>query len=169
MPSITCAADDRIGADVIDIFDVPSHKKHDRGYNDKHRHSLPNLKPQSQFNGYSSQGVNFEKQFTSPRLRNSDDASDSRFYTMNKKPRGLAFWLSKLLDICNLLIHVYYYRKKNNVILGIAIIINNYEFYKEMIAITNSGPQTLRVIQKGLRRDGSIEDTGTNNYIISCV
>ncbi|XP_034332982.2 caspase-3 isoform X2 [Magallana gigas] len=129
LPSITCAADDRLGADVIDTFDVPSHKKHDRGHNDKHRHSLPYLKPQSQFNGYSSQGVNFEKQFTSPRLRNSDDASDSRFYTMNKKPRG------------------------------IAIIINNYEFYKEMIAITNSGPQTLRVIQKGLRRDGSIEDT----------
>lgn len=91
LPRITCAADDRIGADVIDTFDVPSHKKHDRGYNDKHRHSLPNLKPQSQFNGYSSQGVNFEKQFTSPRLKNYDDASDSRFYTMNKKPRGLAF------------------------------------------------------------------------------
>lgn len=29
--------------------------------------------------------------------------------------------------------------KKNNVILGIVIIINNYEFYKEMIVITNSG------------------------------
>ena len=42
------------------------------------------------------------------------------------------------------------------------MIINNYEFYKEMMAITNSGPQTLRVIQKGLRRDGSIEDTGTS-------
>lgn len=55
--------------------------------------------------------------------------------------------------------------KNNNVILGIAIIINNYEFYKEMIAITNSGPQTLRVIQKGLRRDGSIEDTGTKNFM----
>lgn len=36
-----------------------------------------------------------------------------------------------------------------------------------MIAITNSGPQTLRVIQKGLRRDGSIEDTGT--YTFMCI
>lgn len=129
LPSITCAADDRLGADVIDTFNVPNHKKHVPSKHETHSHSLPNLKTKSQFNGYPTQGVNFESQLTSPRLEDSNVASDSRFYTMTKKPRG------------------------------IAIIINNYEFYKEMIAITNSGPQTLRVIQKGLRRDASIEDT----------
>ncbi|XP_048728167.2 caspase-7-like [Ostrea edulis] len=66
---------------------------------------------------------------SNPRWRSLNDAADSGFYSMTRKPRGYA------------------------------VIINNYEFYKEMIAFTSSGPQTLRVIQKGLRRDGSIEDT----------
>lgn len=45
-------------------------------------------------------------------LRNFDDVFDLRFYIMNKKLRGLVFWLSKLLDICNLLIYVYYIIEK---------------------------------------------------------
>nr|XP_022343462.1 uncharacterized protein LOC111136692 isoform X1 [Crassostrea virginica] len=134
-PAITCAADDRLVADVMgssdmtnDGINVEDHHYHDSVTASSQAETK--VKSRGHFKGTSSHDGHLgENQLPTPRWRNSNDASDSAFYSMTKKPRGYA------------------------------VIINNYEFYKEMMAITNSGPQTLRVIQKGLRRDGSIEDT----------
>ncbi|XP_062613134.1 caspase-8-like [Saccostrea cucullata] len=131
---ITCTADDHITVDVMDTSDVMSKTVHmDNQSVDGRIHNISDTKtttPKSRFNTTSTvQNAYFDsEQKLIPKWRSLNDVSDSAFYSTTRKPRGYA------------------------------VIINNYEFYKEMIALTHSGPQTLRMIQKGLRRDASIED-----------
>ncbi|KAK3103838.1 hypothetical protein FSP39_022330, partial [Pinctada imbricata] len=42
---------------------------------------------------------------------------------------------------------------------GFAVIINNYEFYNEMLIMGPSGPSMIRMNQKRLRREGSVADS----------
>ncbi|XP_061166898.1 caspase-8-like [Saccostrea echinata] len=130
---ITCTADDHLTVDVMDTSDVVNTTVYtDNQSVDGRIHNISDTKtttPTSRFNTSSTvQTGYFESQLKMPKWRSLNDVCDSAFYSTTRKPRGYA------------------------------VIINNYEFYKEMIALTHSGPQTLRVIQKGLRRDASIED-----------
>lgn len=94
-PAITCAADDRLVADVMgssdmtnDGINVEDHHYHDSVTASSQAETK--VKSRGHFKGTSSHDAHLgENQLPTPRWRNSNDASDSAFYSMTKKPRGL--------------------------------------------------------------------------------